>query len=345
MKRIKSQDFYIARLHGRAELPSSIVLDELDHNELLSNQVYLDFLVHIFTNYSCLFIGFSFSDPAITHILQFIETRLSPNYPKMHSALLSSDTDDEFKDKLANFNINTIFYDPDYDHYALWQGIKLASREIPNALKREKPKPEFPLLPIQKFLATSYTKLKLSNKIQPLRDVVIDGMLLTLLRESPTKSISIEYGVNELHRLLKIPKEDSKVLLEQRIDFLLGEESIAYENDYIKLLSSKLANESAHDLTDDINILVRGVENRITVRHGGKVFPELTDAANKSIEAVLLARGWDLGASYVGAEEGSSLDITSTIKASVEKFSDNLLSSDKDNLYFSCFDLFQNPNE
>ena len=154
----------------------------------------------------------------------------------------------------------------------MWQGIKLASREIPNALKKRKTETSVPLLPIQKFLATSYTKLKLSNKIQPLRDVVIDGMLLTLLRESPTKSISIEYGVNESHRLLKIPKEDSKVLLEQRIDFLLGEELIAYENDYIKLLSSKLADESAHDLRDDINILVRGVEKRITVRHGGKCF-------------------------------------------------------------------------
>ena len=61
----------------------------------------------------------------------------------------------------------------------------------------------------------------------------------------------------------------------------------------------------------------------------------------------MLARGWDLGAGYVGTynDNKNNLDISSTIKASVEKNSEKLSSAERDGLFFACMDLFQNPND
>jgi hypothetical protein len=335
-----NKDFYIARLHGRVEVPSSLILDEVDYRELLANVDYINLLVHIFTNYNCLFVGFSFSDPAITQVFDIIEKRFSPNFPSMHCALLPSDSNQDFIAKLAKLNIKTIYYDSSYNHFALWEGIKLSSREIPNEVKRTKPKPEFPLKPIQRFLATSYARLKMLKTIQPLRDVAIDGMLVTMLREANDNSITVSEVVNSLRDFLRIPLGDCEFLLKERIDYLVNEGSIIQEDHKLVLIEQNL-----QEMTDDFKILVQGVENRILVRHRGKIYPELLDAANKSIEAVLLARGWDLGADYVGAEDDNQLDITSTIKASVDKFSSKLPEEEKEKLFFACFDLFQNPDD
>lgn len=262
------QNFYIARLHGRAELPNSMILDEADYRELLSYQDYIDLLIHIFSDYECLFLGFSFADPAIAHVFEVIEKRFSPNFPKMHCALLPKDADDKFVRKLTEYNIKVIFYESSYGHFALWEGIKISSRKIPNDIKREKPKPEFPLKPIQRFLATSYSQLKMSKVLQPLRDVVIDGMILTLLRESSTRSIKVDSALEGLHGLLKLPVSDCELILKQRIEFLINEGAITEKDENLYITS----NNNTHDLTDDIKILVLGVENRILVRQNGRIF-------------------------------------------------------------------------
>lgn len=335
-----NKDFYIARLHGRAEVPDSIILDENDYKSLLSDNDYLDLLGHIFKNYDCLFVGFSFLDPAINFVLDVIEKRLSPNYPKTHTALLPEDANKELIGRLAKKNIKTLHYDPGYSHFALWEGFKLSSKEIPNETKRNKPKAEFPLKPIQRFLATSYARLKIANTIQPLRDVVIDGMLVTMLREAENNSISPADILSSVQEFLQIPLSECENVLKERINYLVNEGTIQQKGNLLILKT-----QSFQDLTTDLQLLIQGVENRILVRHGGKeIYPELLDATKNSIERTLLARGWDLGANYVGATEENQLDITSTIRNIVEKSSSRIPEADKDRLFFSCVDLFQNPD-
>jgi hypothetical protein len=60
---------YIARIHGRAEVPDSLILDTNDYNALYQNPEYEDFLKTLFTQNRCVFMGFSFIDPAIARIL------------------------------------------------------------------------------------------------------------------------------------------------------------------------------------------------------------------------------------------------------------------------------------
>lgn len=74
------KEFFVARIHGRAELPTSMVVDTQDYRLLEADKDYWDFLLHILSSRSILFLGFSFIDPAIDHILSTYEEKFGPAF-------------------------------------------------------------------------------------------------------------------------------------------------------------------------------------------------------------------------------------------------------------------------
>jgi hypothetical protein len=104
-------EFYIARIHGRAEVSKEMVLDNNDYNDLMKNPHYIDYLTKAFTIYSCLFVGFSFADPAIKHVLGLIEKQLAPDFPGFHLALLPTDAENVLIEHLRRLNIDVRFYE------------------------------------------------------------------------------------------------------------------------------------------------------------------------------------------------------------------------------------------
>ncbi len=75
----------IYKIHGSADKPESMVLDESDYEKLAETQEYLAAkLLTIFMEYPIVFIGYSLSDPDIQSILRSIAHCLGPN----HLALL-----------------------------------------------------------------------------------------------------------------------------------------------------------------------------------------------------------------------------------------------------------------
>lgn len=156
-------DFYIARLHGRAEVPESMVLDDQDYRDLFENRPYMEFVTHILTRYSCIFLGFSFMDPAIRFVLEAIEKRLTPNYPESHLALLPKLDNSPLASELTKFNISVLFYDPSGNHEALWQGIAQASRKFSPTQKKIKPEANLYISTIHRYLARTYAQAKVND--------------------------------------------------------------------------------------------------------------------------------------------------------------------------------------
>jgi hypothetical protein len=75
------KEFYIARIHGRAESPDSMILDSNDYARLYSDNEYQDFLRSLLLQHRFIFIGFSFIDPAISKVLDFLKIRrIFPHY-------------------------------------------------------------------------------------------------------------------------------------------------------------------------------------------------------------------------------------------------------------------------
>jgi SIR2-like domain len=76
--------FFVARIHGRVEIPASMVLTEQHYDALLDKEPYLGLLEHILTRRQLLFVGFSFLDPAIRSVLRAIERRIGLGHAGRH---------------------------------------------------------------------------------------------------------------------------------------------------------------------------------------------------------------------------------------------------------------------
>jgi hypothetical protein len=332
-------DFYIARIHGRAEFASTIVISRDDYRRVDKEEGYIDLVCHALTRLSCLFLGFSFVDPAIRHVLDMIKKRFDPEYPQLHLALLPEDADTSLAAKLAALNIRTVHYEVTNGHSALWEALKLASRELTRSEKTEKPVATFETGSMQRFLAASYARFKLKDHIHPLRDMVLDGMVMDMLATKDRIPVAVPEIVEELRRYLPLPQEDAERLVRRRITNL-GERGLCYVvKDQIRSSRSM-----PNALDEDIGLLVKGVRNRLQVREGEAPFQGVEDVAAKCIEEVLLARSWDLSAHYAGAQVGELPNILSTVSASVAKHGSGLSDRQEQRLSRVCLHLFRRPN-
>lgn len=292
------------------------------------------------TRYSCLFLGFSFVDPAIDNVLRIIEDRLSPGFPKLHLAILSADADQRLTTRLTRFNIETVQYETTEEHSVLWEGINMASRRFTIPQKTTKPTAHLPLDAIKRFVATSYARVKLEEELQPLRDIVVDGMIVDLLAEAGEEGTSLQRVSDNLKRYLSLSDKESEQLTQRRIQVLSGRGWCQVSDGVIRA-----TRETAGILSKDLNILIEGVVSRAQVREGEKVTFQLKRVTSRCIEDILMARGWDLGAHYAGATTGDVPSIRPTISSSVAKHGANLSEQQRVVLELAYYDLFQNPDE
>lgn len=332
--------FYIARVHGRIEVPETMVLSDDDYSQLQQNNAYLDFLRHIFTRYSVLFLGFSFLDPAIKHVFSILEERLGTNLPALHLAILPVDADPLLVDHLTKLNIRVVGYNNDLDHVALWDGIKDASRGFSLPTKANKPDAVFSLESIKRFVATSYTRLVLEDELQPLREIVIDGILLDVLGKRAATNATLEQLAAELRQVLQLPIAQSRLITRRRIEVLSGRGWCRVDG-----ASITLSRQLPQQLTSDLSVLIKGVVDRAIVREGLRPDPGIDIIIGQCIEDVLVARSWDLGAQFAGAARGELPGLRQTIALSLGNRSADLSISTREKITEAFLDLFQNPNE
>lgn len=337
-------DFYIARLHGRVEVPEEIVFTEEDYSRIKDNECYVDLVRHILTQYSCLFLGFSFADPAINHVFQMIEERLSPDFPKLHLAILPANAEQKLRNLLTSFNIRVLYYDPADEHLALWEGVNIASRKFTQTEKTEKPSASFPLDSVQRFLATSYARSKMKDELTPLRDVIVDGIILGLLAEAGEDGMPKEEVSASLKKYLSLSQRQANQIAKHRIENLSRRSRCRESKGRLRLAQGDI-----NVLDNDIGTLVEGVINRFEVREGQAVSHLvqkrlLQKAAEQCISETLLSRSWDLGAHYAGAEEVKISNLLSTVSSSVEKQGGELIRRQREALSRACYNLFQSPS-
>ncbi len=333
-------DFYIARVHGRAEVPESIIFADDDYKALTENDGYIDFLHHVFTRYSCLFVGFSFVDPAIEGIFKTIQARLSPNFPRLHLAILSDDSDHRLTSELIRLNISVVKYDASPDHSVLWEGVTLTSRRFTTEQKIGKRALSIPIDTIQQFIALSYARAKLSTELQPLRDTVIDGIILDSIHRAGDKGSTVLEIAQALRQVLVLQEEQSLHLAQRRVEVLSGRGWCQVHGNAIH---ANFDSENAFE--NDFGLLVAGVINRAKVRERQQIPPQFRSIVSRCIEDVLLARSWDLGAHYAGASNRELPNILRTVELSVERRAAKLPSEKRQGLILACYDLFQNPDE
>lgn len=178
------EGYFIARIHGRLEVPRRMILAVDHYKELLNNESYLSLLEHIFTRRQVLFVGFSFLDPAIRHIFRAIEKKIGSAHHGRHVALLPNDAKEEFVRSLERHNVKRITYDARDNHRELWNAIAAINIGPEIVHRVQVPISSEPLALARKYLATCYARTSLKGGYAPLRNTVVEGMIVYLLKSA-----------------------------------------------------------------------------------------------------------------------------------------------------------------
>jgi hypothetical protein len=308
------KQFFVARVHGCVESPSEIVLSGAQFDRLLQGDVYVDLLTRTFTNKAVLFLGFSFYDPAIRHVLELIDKKFGPSPPGRHTALIPRGFN-EFLQKAHRLNIDVVEYEPADRHAALWEGIA----EAASALKKVKAtsttvaNPPSLLRPMKKYLAACFARAQVASSAVSLSEIVLEGVVSAVVQAVAPKGIPFHEIREAIRQSIGLRGDDvdepalgalkslieAKLIRRQRSK---GEKGYKY--------SWIGAVEPGGGLGAAIDKLVVSVLDRAYVQEGWR--PK--DAAVKDVIRDFMInavqhRGWDLGAAFAAGRPPDGVDV------------------------------------
>ncbi|MCY3923259.1 MAG: SIR2 family protein [Chloroflexi bacterium] len=308
---IYDERFKIARIHGRIDVPDSMVLGTSDYARLADNWTYTDFLINLLTRYSCLFVGFAFTDPAITEVLKEYERRVGPTFPHLHLALVPASAE-SLATRLRQLNIEVETYeDSESDHATLWRGIASAASAMSSSGKE----PDTRHLDSahessRKLVASSYVALRMEPRAAPVRDTVLQGLIVAACAEE-TGPIAEDQLFDRIARSTALTADELRPLAQSALNTLVSRQlAIKHADRTVECTGFEDAG-----MAEDLRRLRAGVEDRLKVRHGLTMDNTERLATEQALEEITLSRGWDLGAHFAGATVDSALRTTVVAQA------------------------------
>ena len=326
--------FFIARIHGREEVPEEMVLESRQYEELEKDAAYQDFLNNLFLRRKCLFLGFSFLDPAINNVLALIYKR--GVFPKQHYAIVPAEADNLIA-RLAEVNVRVLLYDSRNDHELLWKSIDLASTEKVEASKGPGGRRLSAFETARRLLAVCYTRAKLGKDIVALRTLVVEGIVVFLLDSGET---SVSRLRSRLREFLALNDSEADVLIQEAVYDLQAKKIIDGDLEHLKLTldipePSKMP---------PIKLLVQGTLNRLMIRD--KYEPKSKEIFQLCpiIEEVIVLRGWDLGAEYAGAHVDEEVSPLPTIQKAIDRYLPDIGGDHQRQIADAMVDLMRRPS-
>lgn len=298
-------DAFIARIHGRVELPKTMLLAEEHFAKLINVDAYVSFLEHIFTRRQVLFVGFSFLDPAIRHVFRVIDRKFGGMTNGRHVALLPANATDDFIAGLARLNVKRVTYDPSAGHSALWEGIEMV--KLSAAAATTKGVSVDPLSRAHKYLAACFVRTHLKGGTVSLRTTVVEGMVSKLIQDSGDAGATVADLLKKLSTELKTPEAGLEPYIKTAVS-ALAKEGIC-RVDEIEAIRWSGGEHQGDDLKAAIDSLVAQAAHRFVVREGGTDTPEVRSVLAEFFIELTIKRGWDLGAAFAAGRQVEELDI------------------------------------
>lgn len=335
--------FFIARIHGSAELPSSMVLFPSSYQELGRNPRYTDFLVNLFRDRPCLFVGFSFLDPALDRVLTTYKEKRPQLFPTPHAALLPSDSSPEIQKQLSGLNIKAYFYDGAESHKNLWKAFRKAAADYERSKCQSKTggKDSVPGRPaFQHFLAFTYAQMKLTSEAQPVLEQARDGIVLSIIRDAGKTGRTTQDLSEKVCDVLSLADKESEAVVRESRSRLHSNNDIRIEGDLLIAVD-----QEQNEIAEPMDLLARGVADRMKVRE--TITPSEKDrhVAVQVIEQSLMVRAWDLAAHWAGGGSGYGDNLYSTVQEIVAKFAQDFTEQRRMAMERSVIDLLTLPTE
>ena len=331
---------YIARIHGRVEVPQSMVVSGAQFSELQRNRDYHSFLNHIFTRMQVLFVGYSFLDPAIENVLDSIRKNIGSCHKGTHVAMVPQENSNELVSKLASFNIETVTYSSYKQHAELWNTFYSLTSEQEKQRKTRELEHD-PFERARRYLATTFARNRLGATRRPLRKAIVEGIVADILKRNSTSQLSLEDVIDQLHNEIHLKREMIHNLVKEALERLVED----------KLCSKHTGSSTTYQWTDSedtyfddaILELVDGAMNRYVVRYGGRDTDIVRCCIDATIRNALLYRGWDLGGCFASGRVPDGIDFRKILDATVD-CSGIGATTEARHVSEAIRDLFRNPN-
>ncbi len=313
-------EFFIARIHGRAEVAECMVVDHYDYERLDDDADYLDFLVTLLRLRPTLFLGFSFLDPAIEHVLEHYRNNFGPRFPEMHLAVLPSGSGKGLAAALSAVNIRVVEYDEDHEHRNLWRSIRAAKERaetpLPDvAVTATLPK-DLPQSRLHRVIAFAFARTKAPASVtRPALEMVQDGVLLAILNDEPSSLLEKTSAVDRLRDLLRVDELTARVLFEQSFERLAASGDVVDSGRYIRRSRGPTG-----ELEQTLDRLARAVLNRLHVIHGHVEEEGQRGLLRNVWERLFTVRAWDLAPQYAGSVISRGVQIEDCVEALTHEY-------------------------
>jgi hypothetical protein len=289
-----------------------IVFDEDDYREWYSDSSFTGGLLELLSSRVCVFLGFSFRDPGIDFALRTWTERKGPSFPKVHLAVLPRSSE-SLSSHLTAMNVRVVTYDDQHgDHSELWTAISRAA----SALSAGSAQPgggsyrlrRMPLAAVRDMLGLCYARASLGKRIEPLRNVVLDGAILAQVTQAGPEGIAATSLRDAISRTLGVLLAEIEGEIDTGIQRLAQLGACTIKNDIIT--GTGLA---VNELDRYTKTLAQHVFRRIVIREGVRLQESLLGLVARTFEDLLMARAWDLAAHFVQPRSGALHGIEGTV--------------------------------
>jgi hypothetical protein len=332
--------FYVARIHGRVELASSMRLSREHFAALNNNESYKAYLTHVLTRCNVMFVGFSFLDPAITTVMRAVKATYKNLHGKQHLALLSSDAQAEFVRELETHDIRRVMYEPAGGHAELWRSISDALVGLTSKVRS--PIVVAPFDVAKRYLATAYARMKLgASRSGPLLHVMAEGMVAGMIRNAQLVGISEAQLAENVFAELPVSKDSARTLVSRSVTALLADDMCKSlkVNETVRYVAAAPLDDAYNRAIDR---LVNGTINRFLIREKGNDTVEIRQFLRAFYIELLLSRGWDLGAAFAARRMPEDVDVRAVMQNSRSAAISNVL---LEKLTSSVEDLLSRPDD
>ncbi len=334
------EDLFVARIHGAAEVPTSIILSESQFKSVMADENYLQLLRSCFIHRNVLFLGFSFYDPAIRSIFEDLDRQFGPAVPGRHMALLPEGLSDEFFQKASRLNIELVRYDSSDDHRILWDAIE--------NFELDKTKSSFteghprPLGPAKNFLAACFARSRAKNATQALKESLVEGIVSALLQETAPKAISKATLLEKIRTQLGLNSRASKGIVDTALRSLTEERlcrKMKSGDSIVFAWQGDKLDEGSLDAA--IGKLTASLSDRALIQQQWRFSDSLTENIPSIFIHMVRTRGWDLGAAFAAGRPPEPFQVKSIINESQFPIS----TYDRDRLLSLFLTMLQYPSE
>ncbi|QDS14318.1 SIR2 family protein [Xanthomonas arboricola] len=331
---------FVARIHGAAEVPASMILSEAHFSKILADENYQHFLRTCFVHRNVLFLGFSFYDPAIRSVFEEIDRQFGPATPGRHMVLLPESSSVEFLQKANRLNIEVVKYSEADSHKELWQAVDNFNRS--DLKVHADSHASRPLGPAKRFLAACFARAKTRDRSRALKEAITEGIVSAMLQEAAPGAISRMDLLEKIRTNLGLKKSESEVFVDSAIRSLIEADLCRKMKSGQAIKFSWQGDKSDEDsLEFAIGKLSKSLEQRAFLQEKWRFEERLSNALPEMFSQLVRTRGWDLGASFAAGKVPDPVSVESAIGQHVLPLS----AFDRERLLRVFLIMLQNPTE